>query len=202
MGKITKVITINDCYQCTKCRKTELGVLDYCTKSKRYIPVEELLNGIPSWCKLDDASTQEKSWKWSLEINHEQALVLKNALDFYSRIQMGQLEEVYHVAVMALNKYKSVSREDMDRAVRQLKKVLFPELMENSSHGIHSEKINDLARVAWDLQQVIRNRLAFDLHPPENDQLPWNVDYDTPQQSSSKVRLAKMKTIGKGKEKK
>lgn len=199
--KKKKVILIENCYQCTtNFHQNGLGELDYCKKSKRFILPEDLSlnNGIPSWCKLEDADEKSKGWKWSLEINEEQARVIQNALDLYSRIQMGQLEDIYYTAIMALNKYKTISRDNATMAIRQLKSILFPELLENSSYGIHSDKINDLARVAWDLQQVIRNRLAHDLRPPKQDHLPWQVDYDTPSRSSN-VPLAKIKTIGRGK---
>jgi len=53
-----------------------------------------------------------------------------------------------------------------------------------------SEKIHDVFRIAWDLQQVIRHRLAWDRNPKGGIQ----VSFDDPLKSSREP-LASIKRI-------
>lgn len=124
-----------------------------------------------------------------LRVSRRQARLIQSALDLVSRLHMGQLREVAD--------FLPAIRSDGDERIRQhhaaeslleaVKEVVFPELPRNGYHGIHSPKIPEDARVAWDLCRAIRHRLAWE-ERPEGD--AWQVDFDQPRRSSVDEPLA------------
>jgi hypothetical protein len=102
--------------------------------------------------------------KYVLHLTEKQAQVIVNALDLYSRIGMGQLKEVAHI--LRLNPNSSDNTSDILNDI-------YNELIDLSKlwiggsgyYGIFSDKISDVFRTAWDIQQVIRHRLAWDRNP-------------------------------------
>jgi len=130
--------------------------------------------------------------KLTLELNTKQLGVLQAALDLYSRTHMGQYTDLPN----SKNEF-TTSHEDE----QVIKSILFPELHANGYYGIHSDKISDSARVAWDLQQVIRYQWSWLRMGkiPGKDQRDWHgensmmgVSYDEPRQSSETEPLAKI----------
>jgi len=126
---------------------------------------------------------------YELTINKEQAETLVKALDMYSRIGMGQLENItdhpdVHKRIMDSDIIDSIP--DAWSLFNKAKRVLF-DMDSNASHGIYSDGISDINRIAWDIQRVVRHRLAWDSanNPPKRN---WNtmmsVNYDTPNKSS------------------
>ena len=127
----------------------------------------------------------DSSPKYNLNINKSQARVLIAALDLYSRIGLGQFEEVVNVHDLAL-KLSVVTREGMRNGLNFVKQLAgHPP---NGSYGIHNENVDDVFRVAFDLKQVIRNRLAWDQNPKGDI---GRVDFDEPR-ATSKEPLAKI----------
>ncbi len=119
---------------------------------------------------------------YQLWITEKQAQVLVNALDLYSRIGMGQFSEITHV--LRMNALGNPSGQaDALAKVDELTRKASSYWMGGSGdyYGIASEKINDIFRVAWDLQQVIRYRLAWDRKPEGGIQ----VHFDEPWKSSA-----------------
>lgn len=127
--------------------------------------------------KLLKALPESGDYPYQLFITESQAQVLVDALDLYSRIGSGQLEEVSHI--LRLN--PGIQHEKV-AAVEGLAKEAANCWMGRAGgrHGISSEKIHDVFRVAWDLQQVIRHRLAWDRNPKGGIQ----VNFDEPLKSS------------------
>lgn len=123
----------------------------------------------------------EKNKRYTLTITEEQANTLINALDLYQRIGMGQLDEIKHVAVPAPeHKYNWVEL-DQTMAILKLQLLGWPHI--NTSHSIVSKDLPDKFRVAWDIQQVVRNRLAHDsLKPGEKPGI--YVYFDEPRRTS------------------
>lgn len=115
-----------------------------------------------------------------IELSDKQADVLIAALDLYSRIHLGQFEEVANVArmydVSRLNGDYEAHNE-FDDAIREAKTILG--FCRNGSYGIFNERVNDVARVAWDMQQVIRHYLAWKRNPEGG----FTVNFDTPHRS-------------------
>lgn len=117
--------------------------------------------------------------RYTLEITEHQAQTLVDALDLYSRIGLGQFLEVADVYVHA-HDVSQEEREELEIRLTQAKAAVgHPR---NGSFGIHSREVPDAFRVAWDLQKVIRHRLAVDRDPTGT---PWRgVSYDEPTQSA------------------
>lgn len=114
-----------------------------------------------------------KLYTYQLLLTPQQAKVIIAALDLYSRIGQGQLQEIAQV----VRKNDGIPTDRID-AVTSIAREAASTLMIN--FGIFSDKLNDVFRVAWDLQQVIRNRLAWDHKPTGGIQ----VDFDNPVRSS------------------
>ena len=132
--------------------------------------------------------------KYRLTLNTKQALVVVQALDLHSRLIAGQVEELGRRFRMERASDPEMTLEQLDRvddAARLLKAVMFPELRGNAAHGIHSDKIPDEARVAYDLLQVLRNRLAWDENPEGGIQV-W---FDDPTQTSYEEKPPEMERV-------
>ncbi len=125
--------------------------------------------------------------KYALHLTEKQARVIINALDLYSRIGMGQLKEVAYV--LRHNPIPASASEAENRSsilidIKDELDVLSKLWMNGSGyHSINSSKISDVFRIAWDIQQVIRHRLAWDRNPKGE----ITVDFDTPLVTSDEV---------------
>lgn len=135
--------------------------------------------------KLNKALPEASDYPYQLFITESQAQILVDALDLYSRIGAGQLEEIAHVL-----RINPGTQHEKVAAVEELAKEASNCWMGRAGghHGISSEKVHDAFRVAWDLQQVIRHRLAWDRNPKGGIQ----VNFDEPLKSS-KEPLATIK---------
>ena len=116
--------------------------------------------------------------KYVLEMTEEQAQIAIAALDFYSRMMIGQFREVVTRCLTA--EYENIDEyyESRDRAVYYLQKarnVIFPELPDSlgASYGVyHSRETIE----AWHLLQAIRSCIAWERNPDGG----WTVEYDRP----------------------
>lgn len=116
--------------------------------------------------------------RYTLTMSAEQASVIIRALDLYSRIGIGQFEEVARVYETSRD-LSFMQEEDLKTCLINAKVAAgHPK---NGSFGIHNIVVSDKFRVAWDLQQVVRHRMAYDTRPEGN---PMNVHFDTPYQCS------------------
>lgn len=119
--------------------------------------------------------------EYSLGLTTVQAQLTSAALDMYTRIGLGQLENILeHPAIFA--KLSAENRADAEWLVHRLKYLLFG-FEPNASHGITNLAVDDKARQAYDIRCVIRHRLAWDKagNPPNRDfQTMFGVDYDPP----------------------
>lgn len=121
--------------------------------------------------------SKDVDFPYQLSLTEKQAQVIINALDLYSRIGMGQLEEIAHILRSSPN-----ANPDKILAVEALAREAADCWMGHVGgyNGISSDKVHDVFRIAWDLQQVIRYRLAWDRHPEGGIQ----VVFDEPLKSS------------------
>ena len=95
-----------------------------------------------------------------LTLNESQADVLIDALDFYSRILMGQIGEI-----TTIFPYGSITRNArVDSLISMLKREMFPELEDGSYFAAHEPRVGN-GRVAYDIQQVLRHAIAWEHHP-------------------------------------
>lgn len=153
-----------------------------------------------------------------IELSDEQAAVLVEALDLYSRCLIGQLEEVGQVALLYnVNMLDSEVRNstysdnpqhcvahkpdkkawdnhhDFSDAIRKLKYSLLG-INGNGSYGIHSDCVHDNARVAYDVLQVVRNYLAWKNYKGDCVMGTIGVSFDTPTRTS-KQQLPKIEDL-------
>ena len=146
-----------------------------------------------------------------IEINDEQAYVIVEALDLFSRVLIGQVEEAgsvmnkYNVNMLdneivgaegsqytqhKPNKKAYDEHHAFSDAIRSLKHTLLG-IHSNGSYGIHSCAVHDNARVAFDIQQVLRNHLAWKYHKGDSVAGTIGVSFDKPYQTS-KLELPKI----------
>jgi hypothetical protein len=90
----------------------------------------------------------------------EQARVVVSALDLYSRLHIGQFREI---GWLFRSNIENV--EVVDALLEELRQHCHPGLSPNQSHGIASAKVAEQAKVAWDIQQVIRQVEAYGREP-------------------------------------
>lgn len=149
-----------------------------------------------------------------LELSDEQAAVLVEALDLYSRCLIGQADEVGSVMSMysvnmlnnevvgAIGKQYTQHKpdkkaydahHDFTDAIRKLKQDILG-IHSNGSYGIHSEFIHDNARVAYDVLQVVRNYLAWKNYKGDCVMGTIGVSFDTPTRTS-KQQLPKIEDL-------
>lgn len=145
-----------------------------------------------------------KKKSYSLEIDEEQAQVLKLACEIFARLGIGQ----FHQALENLPiDWKKAYSQDWNEDLLLIGKILSKHTQWNvdgwsKSLGIHNAR--ETSKIAWDLYQVIRHRLSWDRAITEkfieNENSPRNwsdmmgVDYDEPLKVSGKL-LAKIKKL-------
>lgn len=130
-----------------------------------------------------------KGGAYTVELAEAHAEVLARALDLYSRVGTGQLEEV--LAVFDAGHELPAEARELARAYIDSAKVSVG-LPASGHRGIHGEATRDEFRVAYDLQQVVRHRLAWDRRPEGG----FQVDFDEPTQTSAGVPLAAIRRLG------
>lgn len=116
-----------------------------------------------------------------IKLTDHQADVLIEALDLYSRIHLGQFEEVGYIArVYDISRNAVVDYDafnEFEDRIRDAKTLLGFD--RNGSYGIFNKQVNDIARVAYDMQQVLRNHLAWKRNPEGGIQVCFDVPHKT-----------------------
>lgn len=107
------------------------------------------------------------SKKITLELNEKQALVIKEAVELLSRLGMGQMNALDNVGFLNERRFKNknIDYTDKEKAIFELKKVYFPELYGHQYWGMTNEQTHEDAKIAWDINQVIRHAVSWHNHP-------------------------------------
>jgi len=122
--------------------------------------------------------------KITITLSDKQANVLVGALDLYSRILIGQLENVEEVLRFSYHDLSLDKLTQVKGLFDAAKSLLFG-FGGGASYGIHNHKVPDAARQAFDLLQGIRNTVARAKKPEGG----FQVCYDTPRQTSLEEKL-------------
>jgi hypothetical protein len=130
-----------------------------------------------------EAPVSDNQRKYNLTITEEQAGILADALDLFARIGIGQFEEVLQVYDPAA-KLADIVRDTIRLGLNDAKMAAGHHA--NASHGIHNSKVPDRFRAAFDMKQVITNRVAWDRNPKGGIQ----VQFDEPSRTSELTQLA------------
>lgn len=174
-GKLESIIDIFDKQVC----------VDKDIKEIRYI----MFGGkvINDTSKISIARFLKNHIQENLEISEEHAKLLINILDFYSRIAIGQFEEIFYGRKIFSWNFSVLHtrREKVQRILNAIKHKL-----SIGSFGIYSKEVSEEAKIAYDIQQVIRYCIAWDNNPRGG----ITVDFDEPIQSST-VSFPKIERI-------
>jgi hypothetical protein len=93
------------------------------------------------------------SEKVKIEMSEKQMLVMRDALEFYSRFLSGQLD-----ALPDALRFKVKNRDGVDDALRQLKAALFPELHQDESYGVgapRGDRLQELCQISYEMYRQI-----------------------------------------------
>lgn len=134
--------------------------------------------------------------KYTLELTKSQLQALQLATEIYARLGIGQIRD----AIYALPLDESKGYPPMHEICRDVEAAIAKHTISNvdgyrASLGIHHKDVKEPVKIAWDLYQVIRNRIAWDdaieKGIVENHQSPRNwsggmfgVHYDDPLKTS------------------
>lgn len=103
---------------------------------------------------------------FTIMLSNRQARIVQNALNFYGRSFLGQLD-VWHLGC------GYTEAKELERVLK--KHICPPRLQsEGASYGIHSREISDEAREAIDIHDVIRHQNWLD--QPEDTRTKHTVD--------------------------
>jgi len=106
--------------------------------------------------------------KYTIEVNKEQLRVVADSLDLYSRLKCGRLDMLEYLFIN-----KKFDRESVDYVIQQLKILLFPDLLNNESYGIYSDKTPRESKVGYGIYKNIQ----YELHKNDKE---WNTHKDYP----------------------
>lgn len=118
--------------------------------------------------------------KYCMTMTEEQARLVIRALDFFSRMRMGQWGELARLTPPPSNgniaDYQA-ARDTVEDLLLQARDIVMPELRDMrsfySSYSVH--KFDD-SRAAWHTLQAIRSCIAWHNNPAGG----WTVDFDKP----------------------
>jgi hypothetical protein len=133
---------------------------------------------------------------YNLKMSKEQASVMRNALEIYSRLRAGQiniaLKDTFPEKFYSQD-YPDFNHETLEFMYEYIRAMVFPELSYNASYGVGHDVTGD---IAWDLQQVIRHKLAWDRLKEEGKTQPdhYGVQYNEPMKFGTE-RLAEINDV-------
>ena len=109
--------------------------------------------------------------KVELECTAAQLNLIQHALDVYSRLGSGQIEELenhWGINEFQINKHTiegatnyadyHEEKDNLRQFINAYKNLLFM-MAPNASYGIHADAISDTCRQSWDMIQVIRHEV-------------------------------------------
>ena len=126
----------------------------------------------------------------TIHMTGKQAAIISGSLETFLRMHLMQFEQVVDLFIAY-----DLPQQNFDAARNALARARFEmsDLGANSSWGIHSEKVPDVARQAYDIHCVIRHRLAFD----RNSKGGFGVAFDAPLQTGA-LPLPKIRSYAQG----
>ena len=123
--------------------------------------------------------------KVKVEMSEEQAFVVLRALNLYSRLSIGQIEEITEVS-----KTPEIRNEnEVKDVINKLKVFLFPELSFGSFYSIAGSGTSESAKESWDIYQSIRYKLYWALYPEGGIQVYFNEPFNTSGKEFPKVEV-------------
>lgn len=124
--------------------------------------------------------------KYTIEVSEEQAQLIQQALDLYMRVRIGQIEVVVEPWRFAMRGDGQEQTAEHLRIAERLvgeAKMMLTGFSPSASFGIGSPGVPDSAKVAQDISQTIRHRLAWDRKPEGGH----SVDFHEPMKWGSQA---------------
>ena len=107
---------------------------------------------------------ETKKVKIELEMDERYLQTMLCALDLYSRILMGQTENI--ATVFGWHSDKEFSMRKLRELCDEIKTIAFPDLSSAASYGIAEAETPDVAKLAYELRRVLEHDFAW-LRKPE-----------------------------------
>lgn len=123
-------------------------------------------------------SKEQEDFQVTLKLNAEQARIVSQATELLARLHLGQIGHVMDEIIMRAD--ITVEQAERIRELSELLGTVITDMPPNASFGIGSPKVPDRARVAFDIYQAVRNRLAY-VRKPEGG---MQVSFDAPSKLS------------------
>ena len=123
-----------------------------------------------------------------LTLTPEQARVVSRACELFTRLHIGQFNELTWELLELSRKDFCERRDEAEPLLQQLRRVYFPDLvLPGASYGVGKHLASDRA---WDVYQVVRHAMAWHEHPEGG----VSVDFHTPY-SAANERLATCEVV-------
>lgn len=122
-------------------------------------------------------------YKYRLTMTEGQAQVIQRALEIYGRLCLGQVKAA--IDQVPFNSKRKIDYQRV-RSLSDEMKFELTGMQSNASYGIYCKEVDESARVAWDLQQILRHKIAWDNNPKGGN----TVNFNKPMKSSKKEPLA------------
>ena len=137
--------------------------------------------------------------KYTLTVTEKQLQTINNALELFIRVGLGQLQEIYYQVVLRHIVARPGHEPDYEK-IHKMLDVLAMELFGfetlGASWGMYSSELPNEFRRAYDIQQVVRNRLAVDRWEAKTEEQrtadrigKWSVDFDPPHKTSTEDEM-------------
>jgi len=111
--------------------------------------------------------------KYILEMDEEQAILTKSALEFYARIIIGQWNMIGELCLDLHDEGYAKKKDALDEGMYDLRKIVYPDLPKGASYGVTSKEKSCLV---WEIYQVLRHCMAWTRSPKGG----WKVEFDKP----------------------
>lgn len=129
--------------------------------------------------------------KYRLEMNEEQARTVIAALDFWTRMRIGQWKELVDLCLPC--DYEHIDewcrkRDDAELLIMSVRDKVMPELTYNASYGVF--RFEETER-AFNVMKAVRSCLAWHKNPKGG----YEVIYDRPMAIHIKEELPKCEVV-------
>jgi len=125
--------------------------------------------------------------KYRIELSEEQMVLIANCLEDLSRFSAGQCELRYTIEEMVRGlpfEEQLKKRDEVEGLLKQVKKVLLPNMLDNASHGYNN---TEFIGNTYQIYRTILYRLAIDNN--------WDNVYSSPALASGTLGSIKVELI-------
>ncbi len=119
--------------------------------------------------------------RYVLTVTDKQLYIIRDACELLARLHLGQFESAVDEVRMWNDNVATGAGWDARAVCPNIKSALFPTLSHNGYFGIRNETVPDRARVAFDIYQIARYRLAWDRWDQKGGDT-YAVQFQTPHQ--------------------